>query len=93
MVLLVTDGQSNIQTRMTIPNANALKNSGVQVFVVGVGSYIHGIDEMVKVASYPPDQFLFRVKNLAGFWNVIKLIVRQVAPHKWAAVNYDPPCY
>ena len=60
--------------------------------MVAVGSYIHGIDEMVKVASYPPQNYLFRVKDEEGFWNVIQLIVKQVSPDKYHIVNYDPPC-
>ncbi|XP_078357361.1 complement factor B-like [Oculina patagonica] len=92
MVFLVTDGQSNVDDHLTIPNADKLKNSGVDIYVVAVGTYINGIDEIVKVASYPPDQFLFRVKDLAGFWDIIKLIVKQVSPGKYSIVNYDPPC-
>ena len=82
MVFLVTDGQSNVKQQLTIPKADALKNSGVQIFVVAVGTYINGIDEMVKVASYLPQQFLFRVKTLQQFWNVIKLIIKEVSPGK-----------
>lgn len=92
MVFLLTDGRSNIQNHLTLPNANALKKNGVEIFVVAVGNYIHGIDEIVKTASFPPQDYLFRVKNLAGFWNIIKLIVKQVSPDKYHIVNYDPPC-
>ena len=91
-VLLVTDGQSNVNNRLTIPNANALKNSGVMVYVVAVGNSISGIDEMVKVASHPPEKFLFRVENYEGLWNIVKLIVKEVVPGKYDVVNYDPPC-
>ncbi len=70
-----------------------MKNSGVDIYVVAVGSYIYRIDKIMKVASYPLDQFLFRVKDLAGFWNIIKLMVKQVSPGKYSIVNYDPPCY
>ena len=59
-VFLVTDGKSNVQSHFTVPNANALKKSGVEIYVVAVGSYVDGIDEMVKVASYPPQNYLFR---------------------------------
>ena len=89
MVLLFTDGD------LTVPdvNANAMKNSGVDIYVVAVGAYINGIDKIVKVASHPPEQFLFRVNNYAGFRNIIKMIVRQVSPAgKYSIVNYDPPC-
>ncbi len=99
MVLLVTDGQSNVDSHLTEAKANALKTSGVEIYVVAVGSYIYGIDEIVKVASSipqsippNPDPFLYRVKSLAGFWNIVKLIVKKVYPNKWHIVNYDPPC-
>ena len=94
MVFLVTDGQSNVQKQLTIPKAKALKDMGVHIFVVAVGSYINGIDEMVKVASYPPENYLFRVKNLQGFWKIIKLIIQKVAPDKYKIIQgqYDPPC-
>ena len=92
MVLLLTDGKSNVQSHLTVPNARALKRSRVEIFVVGVGSYVNGIDEIVTVASYPPQNYLFRVNDMAGFWNIIKLIVQQVSPGKYRIVNYNLPC-
>ena len=94
IVFLVTDGHSNVQTQLTIPRANALKNSGMKIYVFAVGTYISGIDELVKVASYPPDEFLFRVKTLQQFWNVIKLVIKEVAPRKYTTLQgqHDPPC-
>lgn len=83
VVLLVTDGQSNRETKKTIPNAKKLKDMGVSIFVVAVGEYIDGIGEMVKVAgtknpSAPPDDFLFRVRDYDGFLKVTKLVVNEV---------------
>ena len=94
ILFLVTDGQSNVQRHLTILKANALKKVGVHIFVVAIGPYVNGIDEMVKVASFPPKHFLFRVKNLQGFWKIIKLIINQVAPGKYKIINgqYDPTC-
>ena len=87
IVLLFTDGD------LTIPsaNANALKASGVEIYVIAFGSYSNGIDEIVKVASHPPDQYLFRIRNNQGFWDIIKLIVNQVSSG-YNIVNYDTPC-
>lgn len=93
LVLLVTDGQSNVKPHLTIPKADTLKRMGVKISVVAVGSSIAGIDEMVKVASYPPQKFVYRVKKNSGFWEVIKLIIRQVAPGRYRINNYEPPCY
>ena len=93
MVLLVTDGQSDSRDR-TIREAQALKGNGVDIYVVAVGSYIYGIDEMVKVASSPPENHMFRVQTLSDFWQVVKLAIRQVNPGEYAVLNgqYDPPC-
>ena len=91
LVFLVTDGQSDNRDS-TIRSANALKGSGVEIYVVAVGQSISGIDEIVQVASYPPDNFLFRVESLQGFWNIVKLTVKKVYSGKYNIVNYDPPC-
>lgn len=92
MVFVLTDGKSNVQTSLTEPNASALKSIGVEIFVVAVGNYIAGIEEMVRVASYPPKNYLFRVKSLQGFWEIIKLTVKLVSPGNYHVVDYDLPC-
>ena len=96
MVLLVTDGRSN-SPHLTISKAKALKGIGIDIYVLAVGGYITGIDEMVKVASSPPENHMFRVQTLGDFWQVVKLsdqIIRQVNPGEYAVLNgqYDPPC-
>ena len=93
MVLLVTDGQSNSRDR-TIREAQALKDVGIDIYVVAVGSHINGIDEMVKVASYPPENHMFRVQTLRDFWQVVKLAIKQVTPGEYVILSgqYDPPC-
>ena len=95
-VLLVTDGQSNEKRHLTIPRAEALKRNGVHIYVVAVGSEsMSGIAEMVRVASQPPEGHLFRVRDLRGFVEVIKLVIKQVAPGKYKSTNWQPnkPCH
>lgn len=99
VVLLITDGHSNVQTGLTIPKADALKRNGVFIYVIAVGNeFISGIDEMVKVAYWPsraPQDYLFRVSDLSGLVDVIKLVVKQVAPGKYKIINGQPnkPCH
>ena len=72
------------------------------VFVVAVGNYIHGIDEMVKVAGgysslggrLDPKHFLFRVKSYTAFMEVVKLIIKEVSPGKYNIIKgqYTTPC-
>lgn len=77
---------------MTIPRAQALKQIGVQIYVVAVGEYINGIGELVQMASSP--QLLFRVKDYNGFFDVVQLIVKEVDPGKYLILKgqYNPPC-
>ena len=94
VVILITDGQSNAQCHLTIPKAQELKRRQVKILVVAVGSYIHGIDEMVKVASHPPTDHMFRVKTLGEFYEIVRLILTKVSPGKWiiSSGQYNPPC-
>ena len=78
MVFLVTDGKSNRGGHLTIPRAQELKRSGVKIFVVAVGENVRGIDETDRVASYPPKDYLFRVKKLDGFLQFIKLMLKGI---------------
>lgn len=63
----------------------------VGIFLVGVGTYIDGNDEMVKFASLSYTR-LNRVMTYGDFLDVIKLFVKQVSPGKYAIINgqYDP---
>lgn len=94
VAFLVTDGRSNIETEKTIPNANLLKSSGVEIFVVAVGDHISGIDEIVKVASPDRKQHVFRVVDMQGFLDVTKLAYKLVAPGRYQVVagQYQPLC-
>ena len=44
------------------------------------------IDETDRVASYPPKDYLFRVKKLDGFLQIIKLMVQRYSPRKYAII-------
>lgn len=72
-ILLVTDGQSNINRNETIPSAVQLKILGIEVFVIAVGEYLEGIKELVQIAS-STDAHMYRVLNLSGLAEMIKLI-------------------
>lgn len=90
-VIVVTDGQSNVKQRMTIPRARALKDTPAQIYVLGVGAHIHGIGEMVQMAS--STNHLFRVKDYKGLLNVAQLMVKKVSPGKYQMNGkYNPPC-
>ena len=99
-VLLITDGQSNVDKDLTVRKATNLKNFGVNIYVFAVGSYIPGIGEMVQVAgnisSTKPDGHLFRVEGYEELAEFSKLVVEKVAStgkYRHSSLNPDPsPC-
>ena len=96
MVFLVTDGKSKKGRHLTIPRSQALKRPGVKIFGVAVGENVRGIDEVANVASYSPEKFLFQVKKLHGFLQIIKSMVQRYSPLKYAIIKdqteYTRPC-
>lgn len=74
-VLLVTDGLSNIGKDLTLYKAFNLKNDGVEIFVVAVGGFTFGIQEILGLAS-SSDRHLFRVRDFDGLIEVTSFIPR-----------------
>ena len=91
MVFLVTDGQSNINPRQTVPNAKKLKDDGVEIFVIGVGYFSGGIEEIVQVASLPVEDHVLRVRNYEDMIDVVKLVIKEINPGQYAIVEKTPP--
>lgn len=82
-VLVVTDGQSNVKRNKTLSNARELKIYGAEIFVVAVGDYVEGIDELVQMAS--SDAHLYRAGDMQGFVEIVKLIAPVSYRRNWAA--------
>lgn len=90
IVFLVTDGRSNSPSD-TKAKAKELKESGVEIYVVGVGRYFNGITEIMEVASSPTEKYFYVASDL---WAVVKQIVKDIAPSLLNAMNAatDLPC-
>lgn len=72
-VLLLTDGSSNMNIHLTLYRAFQLKSLGVEMFVIGVGNYMPGIQELVGIAS-STDRHLFRVRDAMSLLDIARLI-------------------
>ena len=83
-VLIVTDGQSNIKRHKTLWNAMDLKLNGAEIFVVGIGEYLDGINELAHLAS-SLDAHLYRAGDMQGLVEVVKLITPVSYRRNWAA--------
>ena len=84
----MTDGQSNVNQHLTVPNAEKLKNIGVEIFVVAVGnSAMPGIPEMAKVASLPPEKHVFRVESYVSGKYVFELALEKISKNKYVPIK------
>ena len=92
-VLLLTDGQSNVDETLTIPNAQKLKNIGVDIYVIAVGNSIplKGIQEMAKVATYPPGYHVFRATTNSDLVYVFK-VISSILKKTHLPPSYNSPC-
>lgn len=72
-LLLLTDGSSNMNVHLTLYRAFQLKIIGVEMFVIGVGNYMPGIQELVGIAS-STNKHLFRVLNTMSLLEITRLI-------------------
>ena len=66
VIVVVTDGRSNVNRSLTVPSAEALHDDGVTVFAVGVGRNID-MDELSSIASSENFVILLSRFNLMDF--------------------------
>jgi collagen type VI alpha len=62
VVVVITDGASNVNASRTIPEANLLKESGANVFVVAIGDNVQDA-EVVAMATDDAEAFIFRIRD------------------------------
>ena len=88
-VFLVTDGQSNIGKHLTVPNAcQGTERWQCWNFCGGCWKLLqwHWWDGE-SCLVYPPEEHVFRVQKYENFWDVVKLVVKEVSPGKYKALH------
>ena len=65
VVVIITDGQSNVEHELTIPEARALKSDGVTILTVAVG-FTSETSELSGLTSPPVADNLIYVEDYAG---------------------------
>ena len=76
VVLVITDGRSNVNQASTIPNAMSLRSTGATVFAVGVGARIDS-NELLAIASSPNNMRLLNGFNLTEFDRLRRLFTAE----------------
>ena len=77
ILVLITDGVSNMYANETIPEAQAAHKSGIHIYTVGIGlvGYTQEIDQ---IASPPSDVNRYVVKNFGELKGIEEKFVRQM---------------
>jgi len=74
VLFLVTDGTPNIDALLTVPEAKATKDSGIEIFAIGVTSMVH-LDILQSVASEPKDSHVYFVETFDQLATIVQTLV------------------
>ena len=69
ILVLITDGYANVDERNTVPNAVALKDDGIVIYSVGVGSSANK-EELIVIAGSEGEVFFLEDFNETEFNNL-----------------------
>ena len=72
ILILITDGTANIKVHMTVPEADATKAAGIQIFSVGIGSDIK--EEELRAIATMRSYFYFAT-NFTTLNNVLQRLL------------------
>jgi len=73
VVIVVTDGASNVNPAMTIPNANKIKNRGINIISVGIGNKLNQ-QELEGIASTKDD--VYNVNDFDKIGLILEALVK-----------------
>ncbi|XP_033728444.1 collagen alpha-1(XII) chain-like [Pecten maximus] len=76
--IVVTDGQSNINSLRTIPEANEAKSSGIDIYAIGIG--LKETKELKGIASEPLEDFLYTVRGFEDLHNLKDRMFESICP-------------
>jgi len=73
IVIVITDGESNVKKENTIPKAQEMHNKGIEIFTVGIGA-INEV-ELKGIASDDKDFHFHYVTNYAALVSITNTII------------------
>jgi len=76
VVFLVTDGTPTADGHLTVPEAEATKNAGIEIFAIGVTTQVNR-DLMLDVASEPTDSHVYFIDMFDELLNVVDTLVNE----------------
>jgi len=77
VAVIVTDGEDNIDQGFTLGNAQALKNSGVTIVTVGVGS-VTDVTRLKQIAT--SESYYFDVSDYSQLNSILSALLNTICP-------------
>ena len=76
ILILVTDGVSNIRDWQTIPEAHKCRDAGIHIICVGVGMSVR--DEIEAISSFPSQKNTLHVEGFDHLPNISRKLIRTI---------------
>lgn len=76
-IVLLTDGEANRETNMTLPEADRCKQDGIEIFTLGVTKRVNPI-QLQSIASLPVSTHYYYVDDYKQLSNVVGSISKNV---------------
>ena len=87
VAVVITDGESNVKQKMTIPEAKKVHNAGIIVIAVGISNNI-SVPELKGIASDPDKDHLFKVDSYNELVKVQKKIANETCKQTKGKYTY-----
>lgn len=91
IAFIITDGISNLNENRLEEEVNLARNDGIHIYAVGIG--LSDDTEINQIASYPPSQNVFTVRDFDELRNLDDRIYESLCPCKFVHVNQSEECY
>lgn len=76
IAVVITDGQANVQATRTIPEAEAAKDDGIEMYAIGIS--LLETEELKGIASRPLDDHLYTVEDFEELSGLMAKIFQAV---------------
>lgn len=78
IAFVITDGQSNINTFNTVPQAEVARAAGIEVYAIGIG--LTETEELKGISSKPLEKYLHTVEDFTELEGLKKYLFTSMCP-------------
>lgn len=86
IVVVMTDGVSNINSQRTIPEAELARREGITIFAIGIG--LTDTRELDGIASKPLNEYRFNVEDFSALQDIDRQLYASICSGKYSPDMY-----